>query len=83
MVASLLQGKRKNLFGQLRSASGQVVVEYVLLLIIAVSIAMLITSLMVSRNPESPGFLIKTWRGMLDTMGSDPADDLKSNDVKN
>ena len=80
MAASQLQGKRKKLFGQLRSARGQIVVEYVLLLIIAVSIAMLITSLMVSRNAESPGFLIKTWRVMLDTMGADPADDLKSNE---
>lgn len=83
MAASHLQGKRKKLFGQLRSERGQIVVEYVLLLIISVSIAMLITTYMVSRNPESPGFLIKTWRIILDTMGADPADDLKSNDTKN
>lgn len=77
MAASHCEVKRKSALGQLRSSRGQIVVEYVLLLIISVSIAMLITSFMVSRNAETPGFLIRTWRVMLDTMGSDPADDLK------
>jgi len=77
VAASQWQVKRKSPFGQLRSSRGQIVVEYVLLLIISVSIAMLITSFMVSRNAETPGFLIRTWRVMLDTMGADPADDLR------
>lgn len=83
VVASHRQGKRKTRFGQLRSSRGQIVVEYVLLLIISVVIAMLITTYMVSRNAESPGFLIQTWRAMIDTLGADRADDLNANDTKN
>lgn len=59
-------------FGQ----RGQVVVEYILLLIIGVGVATLITSQMVSRNPESLGFLIKKWVSILQTIGKDTPDDL-------
>jgi uncharacterized protein (UPF0333 family) len=57
---------------------GQIVVEYVLLLVIGVAIAVIITSTMVSRNPESPGFLIRKWIEIINVIGSDPADDLSS-----
>jgi hypothetical protein len=58
-----------------RGESGQIVVEYVLLLVIGVGVATLITSQMVSRNPNSPGFLIAKWVAILQTVGSDTADD--------
>jgi hypothetical protein len=61
----------------LRGARGQIVVEYVLLLVIGVSVAILITSMMVSRNPDSPGFLITKWLDIVRTIGADTADDLK------
>jgi hypothetical protein len=61
----------------LNNPRGQIVVEYVLLLVIGVSIAMLITSTMVSRNPDNPGFLIKKWLDIIQTIGADMADDLK------
>ena len=61
----------------LRSAKGQIVVEYVLLLVVGVSIAALITSTVVSRNPENPGFLVKKWVDMIKLIGEDTADDLK------
>lgn len=59
---------------------GQIVLEYVLLLVIGVSIAILITSMMVSRNENSPGFLIKKWVDIIRTIGEDHADDLKPAD---
>jgi len=61
----------------LSSQGGQIVLEYVLLLVIGVSMAMLITSTMVSRNENSPGFLVKKWFEIIKTIGEDPADDLK------
>ncbi|HMN67066.1 MAG TPA: hypothetical protein PKC28_00875 [Bdellovibrionales bacterium] len=60
----------------MRGQRGQIVLEYVLLLVIGVSVAILITSTMVSRNPESPGFVIRKWLSIIQTIGSDPADDL-------
>lgn len=64
----------------LASETGQIVVEYVLLLVVGVSIAALITSTVVSRNPDSPGFLVKKWVDMLKLIGEDTADDLKPAD---
>lgn len=60
---------------------GQIVVEYVLLLVIGVSVAMLITSKMVSRNSENPGFLVKKWFDIIKTIGADTSDDLKPEDT--
>lgn len=73
------QSKRRPKAGQhniLRSERGQLVVEYVLLLIVAVGVAIVITSTMVSRNEETPGFLIVKWREIIDTIAADPTDDL-------
>jgi uncharacterized protein (UPF0333 family) len=56
---------------------GQIVLEYVLLIVIGVTVAMLITSTMVSRDANSPGFLIRKWFEMIRTIGEDPSDDLK------
>jgi len=53
---------------------GQVVIEYVLLLVIGVGVAALITSVMVSRNPERPGFLIVKWTQILQVIGEDYPD---------
>jgi hypothetical protein len=61
----------------LHGHGGQIVVEYVLLLVIGVTIAVLITSTMVSRNPDSPGFLVKKWSDIIQLIGQDTADDLK------
>jgi uncharacterized protein (UPF0333 family) len=63
-----------------RAQGGQIVLEYVLLLVIGVTIAMLITSTMVSRDANSPGFLIKKWYEMIKAIGDDPTDDLKPQD---
>ena len=50
---------------------GQIIVEYVLLLMIGVAIAALITRVVVSRNPDSPGFLIVKWQQIIQTIGLD------------
>ena len=50
--------------------------EYVLLLVVGVVVAAIITSAMVSRNEESPGFLIRKWRDILELVGADFAGDI-------
>jgi hypothetical protein len=57
---------------------GQIVVEYVLLLTIGVGVAALITTQMVSRSQEHPGFLIQKWMAIITTIGADMADDLNT-----
>ena len=56
---------------------GQVVVEYILLLMVGVIIATLITNFMVSRNSEEPGFLIKKWREIIRFIGEDYPDEIE------
>jgi len=59
----------------MKKIRGQIVIEYVLLLIIAVSIALLITSLLVSRDPDNPGFLINKWSQIINLIGNDPVEE--------
>lgn len=54
-----------------KNHSGQVVVEYVLLLSVAVVMATIIVSQIVQRDPDNPGFLVKKWAEILTTIGSD------------
>lgn len=58
----------------LRNKRGQVVVEYVLLLVIAVAMAALITRELVSRDEDSPGILVQKWDAILKTIGEDLPD---------
>ncbi|GIL16980.1 MAG: hypothetical protein BroJett040_07310 [Oligoflexia bacterium] len=44
-----------------RSQSGQLVIEYVLLLIVVVTIALLIRNMLMKRDPDSPGSLVGKW----------------------
>ncbi len=50
---------------------GQVVVEYVLLLVASVSFALLLTRVMVSRDPGNPGFVIKAWETIIKEIAAD------------
>lgn len=54
---------------------GQIIVEYVLLLAIAVGIALLITKTLIGRDPGSEGFVIRSWQALIDQIGADHADD--------
>lgn len=69
--------KSSFLNSNLRGQSGQIVFEYVLLLVVGVSVAMFITSTMVSRSAESPGFLVRKWVDIIKLIGEDTPDDLK------
>ena len=63
----------KNRLGQ----SGQIVVEYVLLLAIAVMVATLITKTMISPNKDNPGFVLSAWHDVVNAIGADKPDDIK------
>jgi uncharacterized protein (UPF0333 family) len=56
------------------SQKGQIVVEYVLLLLVVVAIAAGIVKTVASRDTSDPGFLIEAWDRMLKTIGSDLSD---------
>jgi len=60
----------------LGNQSGQIVVEYILLLGIGVVVAILLSSTLVSRNPASPGLIVKKWHDIIEMIGADNADDL-------
>jgi uncharacterized protein (UPF0333 family) len=53
------------------SRGGQVALEYILLLSISVMLALMVTSMVVSRNPESPGFLMVKWRQIIEFISLD------------
>ncbi|WP_413294730.1 hypothetical protein ACLSU7_06410 [Bdellovibrio sp. HCB185ZH] len=56
---------------------GQIVVEYVLLLVIATGVAALLVSQLVSRNTDKPGVLTAQWQLILNAVGSDVPDSNK------
>jgi hypothetical protein len=55
---------------------GQIVVEYVLLLAIAVSLALIITKTLIGRTEGSPGIVIQAWEQLIEAIGADKADDI-------
>lgn len=55
---------------------GQIVIEYVLLMIFAFTIAAILTRAMVGRDKDNPGFVIEAWQAMLQQIGADRADDI-------
>lgn len=68
---------RSSCYGNRVSERGQVVVEYVLLLVASVAMAMIITRLMVGRDPGNPGFVISAWNAIVEEIGADNADDIR------
>lgn len=56
------------------NSRGQVIVEYVLLMVIAVAVAALISRELVSRQEDSPGILVEKWHSILQTIGDDLPD---------
>ena len=64
----------------MRNQRGQIAVEYILLLLVGIAVATLIVSQFVSRNPESPRFLVQKWQEIITLIGEDPADDLQQED---
>ena len=64
-------------YGNHLNQRGQVVVEYVLLLVASVTLALLITRVMVGRDPGNPGFVLSAWNSIVEEIGADHADDIK------
>jgi hypothetical protein len=59
-----------------QSTNGQIVVEYVLLLVVAVSLAILITKVVINRSADNPGFVINAWEAMIQQIGAEKPDDI-------
>ena len=60
-----------------QSDCGQIVVEYVLLLAIAVSIAILLTKTLIGRTEGEEGLIIKRWSELNQEISADKSDDLE------
>lgn len=58
---------------QLSNQKGQIVLEYVLILVVTVSLASIIVSSMVKRsaNEDERGFIINSWGQLIDVIASD------------
>jgi uncharacterized protein (UPF0333 family) len=61
----------------LKNNRAQIAVEYILLVFIAVSISASVVSLMVSRDEDEPGFLIRAWDEIVTTISSDDPGELQ------
>ncbi len=72
---NLSQPKTTDLPKKNQPRRGQVVVEYVLLLVIAVGIAGLTLKSCVSRNEDEAGVVVQFWSDVLDFIGADEADE--------
>lgn len=57
--------------------SGQIVVEYVLLLTVAVGVAVILTRTMVNRDPDNPGYILAAWKNVITFIGNDKPDDIQ------
>lgn len=68
------RGSRAQGQGKRSSQRGQIVFEFILLLVISVSIATMISKKMVSRDPENPGILTGAWSKMTQAIGADIID---------
>lgn len=55
----------------IKNQRGQIVVEYVLLLIVTVALASLIVAQIAKRDPDNPGLVVGRWHQLLQFIGSD------------
>ena len=67
-------------FSSKRGQRGQIIVEYVLLLIIIVAVAVILTDTLVSRDEGSPGILIERWDRIIRFIGEDFPDNVETPD---
>ena len=56
---------------KLRKDSGQIVLEYILLLTISVGIAIYLTKALVGKDPEDAGIVTSTWSQINSAIGAD------------
>ena len=57
--------------GILKNKSGQVAIEYVLLLVVVSSLGAVIIKGLVSRNADEPGLLVAKWHSIIKTIAED------------
>jgi hypothetical protein len=69
--------KKRNGKTSKRQDTGQIVVEYVLLMIVAVALSALVMRSCVSRQEDQAGMIIQLWDTMVRTIGADTADEIK------
>jgi hypothetical protein len=58
---------------------GQILVEYVLMLVLVVGLAVLITKALIKNDPSDPGgsgLITNVWQKMTQAIGADHADDV-------
>lgn len=58
-----------------KTEQAQVAVEYILLLVVAVSLATIMIKGLVSRTEGEEGVIVTKWREIIDYIGADPADE--------
>ena len=58
---------------KLKNNKGQILVEYLLLMVIAIACATILTQKLISRG-SSPGYVIKMWNKVILTIGNDLPD---------
>jgi hypothetical protein len=56
---------------KLRNDSGQIVLEYILLLVISVSVATYLTKKLVGKDPEDAGIVTSAWAQINSAIGAD------------
>ena len=59
---------------KLRSNRGQILVEYILLMVITISFATMLVKALVSREDGKQGMVVKQWDNMLKKIGNDLPD---------
>lgn len=83
MVTLLRMRKtQKQIAKTFNNNKGQILVEYLLLMVIAIAVATLLTKQLVSRNDQSPGMIIRQWHQIIRSIGNDVPDCANQKDFK-
>jgi hypothetical protein len=59
---------------RVRDQSGQILIEYILLLVVAVAIAAILIRGLASRNEDNPGIVVERWQNIQKEIGNDLPD---------
>lgn len=76
MRKQLRSGSKKLITMKLlyKNNRGQVLIEYLLLMLITIACATLLTKSLIDRSDASPGMIIKAWDGILKNISNDLPD---------
>ncbi|MAF89777.1 MAG: hypothetical protein VX583_00195 [Bdellovibrionota bacterium] len=73
IVITNRRNQKSFLKGTLLGQKGQLAVEYVLMVVAAVTVATLIVTALVSRSTDEPGLVIQVWQNIVNAIGNDNA----------